>query len=539
MVQKRKPDEGAIEEEETFVRGGGSGLAPVVKKQLEQEAYAEAEADLLAGSSKKGGKRRKSDASGAAAAGVGDEEDAFFRGLALQDKLPKYVELLKFRNLSRGCKLWGAVIEVTSRELVVSLPHGLRGLVPYAEASDWLHEQSKKAALADAAADVHAAAEAGGKQSGSGKKRKAPGPGAAALPALIDLFSIGQLVRATVTAVRSGGGNEAGNDQAGAKAASADAKDGSKKKATKRVMLSLRVSKMNGGLGPESLQGGMALPACVRSVEDHGFTLALGIKGVSGFLSKKEAAAAGRPLAPGVLLDVVVPAGGAPKPAGGGSSVVHVTCLPEAVATAVSHEWEGLNIGSLLPGQLVTARVRNVLSDGLLCSFLTYFSGTVDPFHLGTDLTADWRKQFSPNQRLRARILFVDPETKRVGLSLQRHLLADTLPPNFPMLGQVFSEAVVRRMDEGLGLLLELPAEAPATMPLTPGYAHISNLGEDKVEDIGKRFRPGQKLRARVLGFRPMDGLAVLSLKPSVVDSHILSIAGEGQLLLLLLLLLL
>jgi hypothetical protein len=28
---------------------------------------------------------------------VGDEEDAFFRGLALQDKLPKYVELLKFR----------------------------------------------------------------------------------------------------------------------------------------------------------------------------------------------------------------------------------------------------------------------------------------------------------------------------------------------------------------------------------------------------------------------------------------------------------
>jgi hypothetical protein len=43
----------------------------------------------------------------------------------------------------------------------------------------------------------------------------------------------------------------------------------------------------------------------------------------------------------------------------------------------------------------------------------------------------------SPNQRLRARILFVDPASKRVGLTLQRHLLAHTLPPNFPMLGQV------------------------------------------------------------------------------------------------------
>ena len=45
-------------------------------------------------------------------------------------------------------------------------------------------------------------------------------------------------------------------------------------------------------------------------------------------------------------------------------------------------EWEGLTIGSLLPGMLVTAKVRNVLSDGLLVSFLTFFNGTIDCFHL-------------------------------------------------------------------------------------------------------------------------------------------------------------
>ena len=38
--------------------------------------------------------------------------------------------------------------------------------------------------------------------------------------------------------------------------------------------------------------------------------------------------------------------------------------------------------GSLLPGSLVNVRVRNVLSDGLLVSFLTYFNGTIDSFHL-------------------------------------------------------------------------------------------------------------------------------------------------------------
>ncbi len=39
--------------------------------------------------------------------------------------------------------------------------------------------------------------------------------------------------------------------------------------------------------------------------------------------------------------------------------------------------------GGLLPGALVNARVKAVLSDGLLVTFLTYFTGTVDPFHLG------------------------------------------------------------------------------------------------------------------------------------------------------------
>ena len=37
---------------------------------------------------------------------------------------------------------------------------------------------------------------------------------------------------------------------------------------------------------------------------------------------------------------------------------------------------------SLLPGSLVNARVRHILGDGLQLSFLTYFSGTVDIFHL-------------------------------------------------------------------------------------------------------------------------------------------------------------
>lgn len=48
----------------------------------------------------------------------------------------------------------------------------------------------------------------------------------------------------------------------------------------------------------------------------------------------------------------------------------------------------------------------------------------------------------------------------------------------------------MRRVDPGLGLLCELPAgeagQAGGGLPLTPGYAHISNLSDEQVEDLAK-----------------------------------------------------
>lgn len=70
-----------------------------------QEAYAEAEADLAAEAGKKGGKRRKkgADASAMAPGEAGDEEDAFFSSLSSQGRLPKFVELLKFKVGALDC----------------------------------------------------------------------------------------------------------------------------------------------------------------------------------------------------------------------------------------------------------------------------------------------------------------------------------------------------------------------------------------------------------------------------------------------------
>ena len=42
--------------------------------------------------------------------------------------------------------------------------------------------------------------------------------------------------------------------------------------------LSLHVGRVNSGIGREGLVAGLALAACVSSVEDHGYMLSLGIK---------------------------------------------------------------------------------------------------------------------------------------------------------------------------------------------------------------------------------------------------------------------
>ena len=135
MPGKKRAAAAAVDEEEAFPRGGGAGLAPIEVKQLRkvggsqpppcrlcapsalrspgtlrqqiidailfshncrtQEAYDEAEAELL-GHGKRGGKRQKHGAAGADWE-AGDEEDAFFSTLSIQGQLPKYAELLRFK----------------------------------------------------------------------------------------------------------------------------------------------------------------------------------------------------------------------------------------------------------------------------------------------------------------------------------------------------------------------------------------------------------------------------------------------------------
>ena len=76
-------------------------------------------------------------------------------------------------------------------------------------------------------------------------------------------------------------------------------------------------------------------------------------------------------------------------------------------------------------------------------------------------------------------------------------------------------KAVVKRVDNQLGVLLSLPKWGH-------GYAHISDIADEKVEKLEKVLHVGQTEAARVIGSRLMDGIAVVSLKPSAIEQFLM-----------------
>jgi hypothetical protein len=115
---------------------------------------------------------------------------------------------------------------------------------------------------------------------------------------------------------------------------------------------------------------------CMTIFRTSVINLIILLQGVTGFLPAKDYATyygADAPLLPGCLLDVAVTkaaaAAAAAAAAGGSSSssVVQVSVAHDAVSGGQLQQWEGLNMTSLLPGALVSCRVRQVRIGYVTC----------------------------------------------------------------------------------------------------------------------------------------------------------------------------
>ncbi|KAH0904849.1 hypothetical protein HID58_044352 [Brassica napus] len=432
-----------LEEVPDFPRGGGSSLSKKEREKIHEEVDAEFDADERVAKRSKGGKPKKRNTSDV------DELGSLFDG-GLTGKRPRYANKITIKNISAGMKLLGVVTEVNQKDIVVSLPGGLRGLVRASEALDFTDFGTE-----DDENEL-----------------------------LRDIFSVGQLVPCIVLQL-----------------------DDDKKEAGKRkIWLSLRLSLLHKGFSLDSFQPGMVVTANVKSVEDHGYILQFGMPSITGFIKKSHEGT--RELKTGQLIQGVVTNIDKER------KIVSLSSDPDSVAKCVTKDLSGMSFDLLIPGMMVNARVQSALENGLLLGFLMYFTGTVDLFHLQNPLcNKSWKDEYNPTKMVNARILFIDPSTRAVGLTLNPHLVGNKAPPLHVSSGDIFDEAKVVRVDKS-GLLLELPSKPVST----PAYVSTYDAAEDEVKKLEKKFKEGSRIRVRVLGLKQIEGLAIGTLKESAFE---------------------
>ncbi|KAJ0394724.1 hypothetical protein P43SY_004004 [Pythium insidiosum] len=415
--------------------------------------------------------------------------------------------VLSYKALSKGMQLLGCVRQITETELLVSLPNKLNGVVTLDEVSDahYLQQQTK--------------ANSNNKPA---RRGDTDADAAEPLPALSELFTVGQFVPCVVLAK-------------------------SKEQRSKKLSLSLRLSRLHSELSPTSLAKGMTVFGSIASLEDHGAIVSLGIRGLHAFVPQAELQRLETPVRRGqhalfVVLNV-------------NAHTSTLTLTPDRAQTlkAVTRG-DGFTLAQLTPGLLLNVRVEDVLSNGLRVNFLTFFSATVEQNHLSNPCQVDWQDAYRKGLKGRARIVSVDRASKAVTLSMAPHVVHLELPESPYVVGDVIEDASVERVDAGIGMLLSLAAgrkRKPATatdkddddddamdgqtqeqeeegkarnwQAFQPAYVHISNVSDGHVDKLEKKFRAGHdRVTCRVIGVAPFDGLVTVSCKQSSLQQLVL-----------------
>ena len=117
--------------------------------------------------------------------------------------------------------------------------------------------------------------------------------------------------------------------------------------------------------------------SCVESEEDHGYLISFGVKGVTGFLSRKSAKELGRAPHVGEPLRLAVNKIITNK---GGRRILDMVCDTERWKAPSSLGM--VLVSSLLPGMPVRGKVALALSGGLVVRVSEFVSGTVDMVNL-------------------------------------------------------------------------------------------------------------------------------------------------------------
>ena len=509
---ERKPVAKTVlsQEERSFPRGGASVLTPIEQKQIEARAerdvlfeqqtgqkparregdddFFSEEEEAAAPKPSKGKKGKKS--SGLKIAGSGIK-----------------IQSLSYKNLAVGSTVLGRVTAITGKDVAVALPNNLTGYVPITAVSARLNDRIEKVLREE---DTKKEDDEENDEDIDLKK----------------LFYQGQWIRATVT----GTGSE-----------SAD------KKAKRHIELSVDPAHTNGGLESENVVVNSTIQASVRSVEDHGIIMDLGLAeaDVKGFVSKKELGAAYKleDVQEGQVMLCLV--------TGKGSNGKVLKLSPDAAKFSVLVPGQKNPIvatapvvDAFLPGTAVDVLITETTTGGVAGKIIGMLNATADFAHSGASMGVDPTEKYKVNTKTKARIIWAlpgDEEGRKVGISLLDSVL--TMPPAADKLAEatsaklkalsvsmaqalpnssIIEEATVSHVLSDRGIYLTLPSTA-GTKSLA--FAHISQVSDARIDSISSStgaYKVDSTHKVRILGYNPVDNVYYVSLKQSVLDQTFL-----------------
>lgn len=509
--ERKGPVKSVLQQEErSFPRGGASVLTPIEEKQVR----AQAERDVLY-EQRTGQKAPRDeddgdlfDAEEESAAQVKKTKKKVKKGAEHGKKEPAGTRIqgLSYKTLVAGSMVLGRVTAVTGKDVAVALPNNLTGFVPITAVSERLNKRIESLLEEDPAKDDEDEDED---------------------VDLKKLFYVGQWLRVAVTATGS---------------------DSADNKSKRHIELSVDPAQVNGGLEQENVVPNSMIQASVRSVEDHGVIMDLGLAepDVKGFVSKKELGATYKldDVEEGQVMLCLV--------TGKGSDGKVLKLSPDAARFSALGTGKQVPVVSdapivdaFLPGTAVDILVTETSAGGVVGKIMGMVNVTADLPHSGAGADEDLTTKYKVSSKTKARITWTLPDLdggRKVGISLLESMLTlppppDKLPENAtPKLktlatslsqqlptSSFVDDAKVTQVLSERGLYLTLPATAGRAA--AQGFAHISQVSDSRIDSLSSTtgaYKLNTTHKVRVLGFNPIDNVYYVTLKQSILDQPFL-----------------
>lgn len=387
--------------------------------------------------------------------------------------------------------MFGVVKQVNDFELVVSLPNHLTAYVSCNRVSKHL----------DALFTAYTS---------SDDSESVPAP-----PKLSDFYQEGDSVIGTIVCVE--GQALPGSDEP---------------KKRKRIEISLIPSQVNADMSSSDLQAGLVMPVEITSVEDKGYVVDLGVDAgkVVGFLpfgQSKQTFKVGS-----VVMGKIT--------SNKGGRVVNFEVFENSSSGS-----SGLkNFNQIRPGTLLeNVEVKCVTGGAVEVIVNGIHNGQIDTLNLPVENTLINHKNelglvgsYAVGSLIPlCRVVFSDysltAEEKPMILSALPSILGsdslrrevDSLAKNNCAVGQVFNAGKIVRVDQGLGVIVDLMnAENGSSAGLA--QVHISRLADEKITKIAAPYKVNSVHACRVIDYDAFASMAIASMAPSCLAQTFLSI---------------